>query len=120
MKYLFLCLISLNVYSATLVSECGKYDIYGELKKNNKLKVWDLIVNPGSMSEYKFHLTDGQERKLISYSGHSIKVKATILKLAPEYQGVLTNVESVDYAVPDPANMKGVGGFVLIKKEKCK
>lgn len=120
MKYLILYLISLNVYGATKISDCGLYDIYGEIKKNTGTSSYDFLVNPGSMSEYVFQLTSIQERQFIPYLGHSIKVRARILSLAPEYHGRLSSVLKINFSVPDPANFKGGGGFTLVKKETCK
>jgi hypothetical protein len=120
MKFLLFFIISLNAYSATKVSDCGKYDIYGQIRKNDAKKSYELVVNLGSISEYKFELSDEQERQMISYSGHTIKVTANILKKVPDYNGKLNSIFKIDYAIPDPANLDGIGGFVLIKKEKCK
>lgn len=120
MKYLFLLLfISLNVYGATNFTKCGQYEIYGELKENIPLKGYDFVVNSGSMSEYKFHLTSEQVRKLISNLGYSLKLEVSLLKLAPEYEGVISKISKVDLAVPDPAHFTKANGFKLIKLEKC-
>lgn len=120
MKYLILYLISLNVYGATKFSDCGLYDIYGEIKKNDKTSSYDFLVNPGSISQYVFQLTPIQERQFVPYIGHSIKVQARILSLAPDYQGRLFSVLKINFSLPDPANFKGSGGFTLLKKETCK
>ncbi len=120
MKYFFLFLVSLNAYSATKVSDCGLYDVYGEFKKNESTKYYELLVNKGSVSQYTFQISDEQERVIVPYIGHSVKVRASILKKVPEYKGELAKIEKVDFSVPDPANMRGTGGFTLVKKGKCK
>ncbi len=120
MKLFVIFLISFNAFGATKVNDCGMYEIYGEVKKNNDMKAYDFIVNIGSISEYKFHLSSEQEKRVISYLGHDLKIKAKILKLSSDYQGKLSSIESVEYLVPDPANLEGKKGFKLLKKEKCK
>jgi hypothetical protein len=120
MKYLILYLISFNIYGATKFSDCGLYDIYGEIKKNDKTSSYDFLVNPGSMSQYVFQLTSLQERQFVPYLGHSIKVRARIQSLAPDYRGTLFSVLKINFSLPDPANFQGSGGFTLVQKESCK
>lgn len=120
MKCFFFFFISLNVYSATKVSDCGVYDIYGEFKKNEATKYYELLVNKGSVSQYTFQINDEQERVIVPYIGHSVVVRASILKKVPEYKGELAKIDKVDFSVPDPANFRGTGGFALVKKEKCR
>lgn len=115
-----LFLIGLNAFGAAKVEDCGLYDIYGQFLKNGKTKFYELVVNPKSISEYRFQITDQQERAVAPYIGHSVKVTATILKKAPDYRGELEKISKVSITVPDTANFSGHGGFTLLSKEKCK
>ncbi|MBC7427370.1 MAG: hypothetical protein H7336_02080 [Bacteriovorax sp.] len=120
MKYIFFLFISLNAYSTTQMKGCGSYDLYGELKKNELTKSYDLVVNQGSISEYKFNLTSAQERQVISYLNQSIKVRAKITEMTSDYRGKLDSISKVEHTPPDPANYNESGSVVLVKKEKCK
>lgn len=111
-------MIGINAHAATKVDDCGVYEIYGQFKKNDKTKSYELIVNEKSISEYRFQISDEQERTITPYIGHSIKVTASILKKAPEYVGELGPISKVRFSIPDPANLNGKGGFELMKKEK--
>ena len=81
---------------------------------------YELLVNRGSVSQYNFQVSDEAEKQIVPYVGHTVRVRATIPKKAPEYKGILGKIEKIDFSVPDPANLSGLGGFTLIKKEKCR
>ncbi len=120
MKFFISFLVALNAYGATTIEDCGLYDIYGQFRKNEKTRSYEFLVNAGSISQYTFEINDQQERMIVPYIGHSLKLRAKILQLAPEYVGKFNNIEKIDFSVPDPANIKRIGGFDLVNKEKCK
>ena len=116
----FLTFLTLNAYADTQPTDCGVYEIYGQVKKNSGEASLSFIVNSGSMSEYKFALTSEQERVALPYLDMASKATAKIEKKMTGYSGALSTIEKFDYVVPDPANMTGKNGFFLIKKEACK
>lgn len=118
--FFFFFIFGLNAYGATMPSGCGTFDIYGIIEKNKTAPGYSFLVNKGSLSEYKFQITDEEEIKAAPYINRPIKMKARILKKITDYHGEFDSVLKYEYAVIDPANLKKLNGFSLVKKEKCK
>lgn len=120
MKGILVFLFCLNAYGATQPSDCGSYDIYGRLEKSKTPGEFQYVVHSGTVSQYRFNLTDVQEMKLVPYLEYSTKIRATISKKITDFNGNFSAVEKVEDTVPDPAKLTKNHGFFLVKKEKCK
>lgn len=120
MKGVFFFLFCFNAYSATQPSSCGSYDIYGRMEKSKTPGEFQYVVHGGTVSEYRFNLTDTQEIKLAPYLERSTKIRATISKALTDNNGEFSELKSVEDIVPDPAKLTKNHGFFLLKKEKCK
>lgn len=117
---LLLFLLSVNAFGATGPSDCGLYDIYGRvLKSKSTPGEFQYIVHDGTVSEYKFNLTDTQEIKLVPYFDKPSKIRARLSKQITDFNGDFSDIESVEDTIPDPAGLTKLKGFILIKKEKC-
>lgn len=120
MKVVLIFLFSLNTYAATQPSGCGVFDIYGRLEKSKTAGEFQYVVHGGTVSQYKFNLTDIQEMKLVPYLERSSKIRATISKAITDFNGEFSDLEKVEDVVPDPAKLTKEHGFFLVKKENCK
>lgn len=120
MKLVVFLLISFNAYSATQPSGCGSYDIYGRLEKSKTPGEFQYVVHGGTVSEYKFNLTDVQEIKLVPYLKRSTKIRATISKVITGYVGAFSSIDKVEDVIPDPAQLSDKHGFFPVTKENCK
>lgn len=120
MRGLLFFLFCLNAYGATRPSDCGSYDIYGRLEKSKTPGEFQYIVHGGTVSQYRFNLTDVQEMKLVPYLEYSTKIRATISKRITDFNGDFSEIEKVEDTVLDPARLTKKHGFFLVKKEKCK
>lgn len=120
MKFVLFLLISFNAYSATQPTDCGSYDIYGRLEQSKTPGEFQYVVHGGTVSEYRFNLTDVQEIKLVPYLKRSTKIRATISKVMKGFRGEFSTIEKVEDVVPDPAKLSNRHGFFLMTKESCK
>ena len=119
MKILLFLFMSFNLNAATKPTECGWYEIYGEMKKNSDGPGYLYLVNQGTLSEYKFSLPPKQEIKLSPYLNVPSKIKARIAGRIRGYQGEFASIENAEMVAPDSAKLTKAHGFYLISKEKC-
>lgn len=120
MKALLLFILGLNAHAASRPTACGTYDIYGVIEKEKSAVGYVFLTNKGTLSEFRFPITEDQELKIAPYIRHPIKLRGRIIKKIDGTIGSFEKIEKLEHVVFDPANMKGLNGFFLVKEEKCK
>ncbi len=98
------------------ISDCGLYEIQGEVRVINTKRV--LSVNSKTLSEYLIYFPASEEAKLALYDNRDIKAQVYLLEKLNGTVGNGSTIEEIESRIPNPLNPQETG-FKLIRSKDC-
>lgn len=97
---------------------CGEYIVAGMV--HSDMTGFTIVINEGTISEYKLKVPIPEEPKLAPYIDRPMKARVILDKKLDETQGEINSISSVQDRIPDPLRPLFNTGFRLIKKTDCR
>ena len=109
------CLLSWNSFA--LEQSCGKYKIYGKVKRGDD--TFYLIVNSGSKSEYSFKVPLTETPKIVPFQEFGFMALVKVNKFKA-YNAEIESVESIERSVEYETSYLKLDAMTLLEKNPCR